>query len=96
MTDCPKPLFIIGNKRSGSTLTTDLLNSHPNIFVSHESDIAWILFQANDGKPERYKPHPLDSTLMMSSTLEIGKHILHSTLSEKPTQDEIIKAFYKV
>ena len=42
----PKPLFIIGNKRSGTTLVTDLLNSHPNVFVSHEADIAWILFQA--------------------------------------------------
>jgi LPS sulfotransferase NodH len=37
----PKPLFIMGNKRSGSTLMTDLLNSHTNVFVSHESDIAW-------------------------------------------------------
>ena len=39
----PKPLFIMGNKRSGSTLMADLLNSHANVFVSHESDIAWIL-----------------------------------------------------
>ena len=32
----PKPLFIMGNKRSGSTLMPDLLNSHANVFVSHE------------------------------------------------------------
>jgi LPS sulfotransferase NodH len=42
----PRPLFIMGNKRSGSTLVTDLLNAHPRVFVSHESDVAWLLYQA--------------------------------------------------
>ena len=55
----PKPLFIMGNKRSGSTLMTDLLNSHANVFVSHESDIAWILYQARAGRPARYQTHTL-------------------------------------
>lgn len=50
----PRPLFIIGNKRSGSTLMTDLPNVHPRVFVSHESDIAWILYQAREGWPDAF------------------------------------------
>lgn len=90
----PKPLFVMGNKRSGSTLVTDLLNAHPEIFVSHESDIAWILYQARDGKPDRYKPHPLDSSLMLSSTVKSCRRILRSTLGDRPSRDEIVTAFY--
>lgn len=90
----PKPLFIMGNKRSGSTLMTDLLNSQPNVFVSHESDIAWILYQARNGRPDHYRTHPLDSSLMLDSTLKSCKRILKSTLSNKPTHEEIVAAFY--
>jgi hypothetical protein len=39
-----KAVFIVGNKRSGSTQLMELLNLHPNIFVSNESDIIWILY----------------------------------------------------
>ena len=91
----PKPLFIMGNKRSGSTLMTDLLNSHANVFVSHESDIAWILYQARDGGPARYETHPLDSRLMLDSTLKSCRRILKETLSGEPTHAEIVEAFYR-
>lgn len=91
----PKPLFIMGNKRSGSTLVTDLLNVHPEVFVSHESDIAWLLYQAKDGRPERYEPHPLDSALMLSSTVKSCRRILKSTLGDRPGRDEIVEAFYR-
>ena len=90
----PKPLFIMGNKRSGSTLMTDLLNSHANVFVSHESDIAWILYQARNGRPTYYETHPLDSRLMLDSTLESCRRILKRTLSDGPTHEEIVEAFY--
>jgi hypothetical protein len=40
-----KPLFFVGNVRSGTSLMVRLLNKHPNIYVSHESDICWILYQ---------------------------------------------------
>lgn len=91
----PRPLFIMGNKRSGSTLVTDLLNVHPDVFVSHESDIAWVLYQARDGRPSHYQPHPLDSTLMLSSTVKSCRRILRSTLGDRPGRDEIVEAFYR-
>jgi hypothetical protein len=91
----PKPLFIMGNKRSGTTLVTDLLNCHPNVFVSHESDIAWILFQARNGRPAYYQTHPLDSRLMLDSTLKSCRRILKQTLSDEPGHTEIVEAFYR-
>ncbi|HKR21332.1 MAG TPA: sulfotransferase [Pyrinomonadaceae bacterium] len=85
----------MGNKRSGTTLVTDLLNSHPNVFVSHEADIAWILFQARNGRPAHYETHPLDSRLMLDSTLKSCRRILRQTLSNEPGHIEIVEAFYR-
>lgn len=39
------PLFFIGNVRSGTSQLVRMLNKHHEIFVSHESDICWILYQ---------------------------------------------------
>jgi LPS sulfotransferase NodH len=91
----PKPLFVIGSKRSGSTLMTNLLNAHPRVFVSHESDILWILYQARNGRPERYVRHPLDSELMMSSTVRGCRRILDA-LGDPPTREQIVEAFHGV
>ena len=38
-----RPLFLVGNKRSGTSHLVRLLNLHPQVFVSHESDIVWAL-----------------------------------------------------
>jgi len=92
----PRPLFLMGNKRSGSTLTVNMLNSHPRVFVSHESDIAWILYQARKGMPARFEVHPLDSAMMMTSTLRSGRRILKRTLGRSPSHDDIVEAFYAV
>jgi LPS sulfotransferase NodH len=91
----PKPLFVIGSKRSGSTLMTNLLNAHPRVFVSHESDILWILYQARNGRPERYVRHPLDSELMMSSTVRGCRRILDA-LGDSPTREQVVEAFHRV
>lgn len=90
----PKPLFVIGSKRSGSTLMANLLNAHPRVFVSHESDILWILYQARNGPPARYVRHPLDSELMMSSTVRSCGRILDS-LGSPPTREEVVDAFHR-
>jgi hypothetical protein len=92
----PKPLFVIGSKRSGSTLMANLLNAHPRVFVSHESDILWILYQARNGPPPRYVRHPLDSELMMSSTVRGCRRILDSTLGRPPTHEQVVEAFHGV
>ncbi|HEX5725700.1 MAG TPA: sulfotransferase [Longimicrobiaceae bacterium] len=91
----PKPLFVIGSKRSGSTLMANLLNAHPRVFVSHESDILWILYQARNGPPARYVRHPLDSELMMSATVRSCRRILDS-LGDPPAREQIVEAFHRV
>jgi hypothetical protein len=63
----PRPLFIAGNKRSGTSQLVRVLNLHPEIFVSHESDIAWILFQFHQQQP--FRAHPWDSDRGMRATL---------------------------
>jgi len=40
------PVFLVGFYRSGSTLTQEVLNSHPDIFVSDEVDFIFPLRQA--------------------------------------------------
>lgn len=92
----PRPLFVIGSKRSGSTLMANLLNAHPRVFVSHEADILWILYQARNGQPARYVRHPLDSELMMSSTVRGCRPILDSTLGNPPRPEQIADAFHGV
>ena len=71
-----KPIFIIGNKRSGSTHLMKLLNLHPNIFVSNESDIVWILYQFHQGKA--IETYPWDDPLGMETTLENHQDLLDS------------------
>jgi len=69
-----RPLFIVGNKRSGTSLLVRLLNLHPRIFVSHESDIVWILYQFHERKP--FEPHPWDSGRGMGITLSTCRSLL--------------------
>ena len=72
-------LFIIGNKRSGTSQLVRVLNLHPQIFVSHESDIAWILFQFHGGQP--FRAHPWDSDRGMKLTLKSAGHLLRREAS---------------
>lgn len=62
-------LFIMGNKRSGSTLLMYLLNTHPNIYISNESDLIWILYQLN--KEVKPVPYTYDSPKGFNSTMRI-------------------------
>jgi len=69
-----KAVFMVGNKRSGSTQLMELLNLHPNIFVSNESDILWILYRFhNDLEMTTY---PWDTAIGMNKTLEQCQHLL--------------------
>jgi len=69
-----RPLFIIGNKRSGTSQLVRILNLHPQVFVSHESDIAWILFQLHQGRS--YAAHQWDSDRGLQTTLALAGHLL--------------------
>lgn len=62
-----RPLFIIGNKRSGTSQLVRLLNLHPEIFIAHEADALWILQRFHAGLT--FEPHPWDSPRGMEHTL---------------------------
>ncbi len=62
-----KVLFMTGNKRSGTSQLARILNLHPNIFMSHESDVIWILYQFHNHLP--FAAHPWDSAKGMEYTL---------------------------
>ncbi len=69
-----KAVFIIGNKRSGSTQLMNLMNLHPNIFVSNESDIIWILYRFHNNL--EMIPYQWDTTTGMDLTLERYQSLL--------------------
>src|SRR3954454_6758131 len=69
-------LFFVGNKRSGTSLLVELLNFHPDVFVTPESDIVWILYQMRGGWPETFQCYPWDGPAGMNRTLEAAGTIL--------------------
>lgn len=69
-----KPLFFVGNKRSGTTIVDQFLNYHPNIGVTYESDLVWILYQIKYGN--ELKPYPLDGPKGFYSSVEACRHLL--------------------
>jgi len=74
-----KVLFITGNKRSGTSQLVRILNLHPFIFISHESDIIWILYQFHNNKP--IIPYSGDSPRGMELTLKQCGHMLDKNKS---------------
>jgi len=78
----PRPLFLIGNKRSGTSHFVRLLNLHPRVFVSHESDAIWILYQASRNQP--FASHPWDGRIGMDATLAACGHLLDQALPATP------------
>ena len=77
-----KHLFFVGNKRTGTTMMVNLLNLHPNVFVSHESDIIWILYQLARGRDPVQHSH--EGWLGMSITLKECVHILQDRIGKTP------------
>ena len=65
---------MVGNKRSGTSQLVRVLNLHPQVFISHESDIAWILFRFHNHQP--FRPHAWDSDRGMRLTLATAGHLL--------------------
>ncbi len=49
----PAPVFLIGFMRSGTTLTQQVLNSHPEIFVADEPDLISLLRRQIDPDPHK-------------------------------------------
>jgi hypothetical protein len=76
-----RPLFLVGNKRSGTSQLVRVLNLHPQVFVSHESDVAWILYQFH--AEQTFRGHPWDSQRGMWVTLKNAGHLLRREASPR-------------
>ena len=72
----PRPLFMIGNKRSGTSHLVRLVNLPPNVFVTHESEIIWVLYQAAQGVP--FTCYPWDGPMGMQATLKACADFLYA------------------
>lgn len=70
-----RPVFIVGNKRSGTSQLVRVLNLHPHAFVSHESDIVWALYTFSRNQP--FQAHPWDSDRGLRHTLEVCRDLFH-------------------
>ena len=90
----PRPLFFIGNKRSGTSHLVRLLNMHPNIFVSHEADTIWILYQAIKGKA--FRRYLWDGPYGMQATLDVCSGILASDPKATIRSWGVREAFFRI
>jgi hypothetical protein len=72
-------IFFTGNKRSGTSQLVRLLNLHPRLFISHESDAMWILYQFFRDEP--FASHRWDSPRGMDITIGQCGHILTKAAS---------------
>ncbi|MCP4693419.1 MAG: PqqD family peptide modification chaperone [Desulfobacterales bacterium] len=91
----PRPLFIMGNKRSGTTLLVKLLNLHPRLFITNESDIVWILHQAQTGEPDLFERYEWDDCHGMNTTLSICRPLLRAWLYDAPGENPVARAFFR-
>lgn len=89
-----KPLFLVGNKRSGTSHLVRLLNLHPQVFVTHESDIVWILYQMAKG--ERPQCYPWDGPLGLEATMEACRDILEVNARNIADGRGISNVFFEV
>lgn len=74
-----RTVFISGNKRSGTSQLVRMLNLHPHVFISHESDVIWILHQFYQNKP--FESYPWDSPRGMDITVRQCGHVLNKEKS---------------
>lgn len=72
-------LLISGNKRSGSTHLMRLLNLHPQVHVTNESDVLWILHQYHALKTSSFQCYHIDGDVGMLRALEVGAEALSKT-----------------
>lgn len=92
----PKPVFIVGNKRSGSTLLTNMLNEHPEVCITHESDIIWTLYQCRHGMPKQFRSFELDAPRGMDALLQSFGPMIGELLPETPAPAQWTEAFFEI
>ena len=79
-----KTIFFIGNKRSGTSILAKSINLHPQIHITHESDLLWITYRLYKyGSIEFYK---FDNDVTTKSTIQTCKNIIEKYQSMSPKE----------
>lgn len=89
-------LFLMGNKRSGTSLLVQLFNLHEKVFITHESDVIWTLYQSRNGRPETYIPYPEDGPVGMLATLKSARAIYQSLPISSPGKGDLVATFFNI
>lgn len=89
-----EPLFFIGNKRSGTSHLVRLLNLHPEIAVTHESDAVWILYcHAHGLEPRRYE---WDGPRGMAATLATAADVIDDFRASLARGERVPEAYREI
>jgi hypothetical protein len=91
-----KPLFLVGNKRSGSTLLVNMLNEHPQLAVTHESDVVWALFQCRLGVPVSFQPYSWDASRGLDALIDAYGARLRELSPLPLTVRKVREAFFDI
>jgi hypothetical protein len=86
----------VGNKRSGSTLLVNMLNEHPDVCITHESDIIWTLYQCRHGMPKQFRTFELDAPRGMDALLQSFGPMISELLPATPSPAQWTKAFFEI
>jgi hypothetical protein len=89
-----KAVFLIGNKRSGTSHFVRLLNLHPEVFVTHESDVIWILYQMAHRLP--FRCYPWDGPRGMEATLEACTGIIREESKDLSDEGAVAGLFHRI
>ena len=87
-----RPLFIIGNKRSGTSLLVKILLTSPEIYCSFESDAAWILYCLYHKKS--ITPYKYDNDVGLNITLDSCAEVIDEI--RRTGIKSVEDAFYKI
>jgi hypothetical protein len=93
MVSASRPLFLIGNKRSGTTLLVKLLNSLGSVFVAHEADIVWLLYCLS--RRSGVHRHPRDGQVGLERTVESCWDLLSSGGSPRVTFERVLHRLWR-
>ena len=75
-----QPLFVLGNKRSGTSHLSRLLNLYPKIFVAPEADLVWALYRRSRG--QSISQYPMDGPRGLAETVRLyGNELLDPAAS---------------
>src|SRR6185369_13955900 len=93
MMDC-KAMMLIGNKRSGTSHLVRLLNLHSEVFVTHESDVVWIIYQLAKRLP--FSCYPWDGPLGMEATLKVCSEIIQEQQDHPFAEGTVARLFDRI